>query len=118
MEDRPQPPAARPARRRRTPTAPHWADNILRFQVLGRGVIGSVGFLGVLLDITFTVIQIIEFLSPDPPKPEIESINLQRVAPGEEVVVAGKNLELVTEANLITGVEKRAFSSCRSTATR
>ena len=70
-------------------------------------MIGSVGFLGVLLGITFTVIQIIEFLSPDPPKPEIESINLQRVAPGEEVVVAGKNLELVTEANLITGVEKK-----------
>ena len=81
MEDRPQPPAARPARRRRAPSPSHLADNILRFKVLGRGAIGSIGFLGVLLGITFTVIQIIEFLSPDPPKPEIESINLQSVAP-------------------------------------
>ena len=118
MEDRPQPPAARPARRRRAPSPPHWADNILRFKLLGRGAIGSIGFLGVLLGITFTVIQIIEFLSPDPPKPKIESINLLRVAPGEEVVVAGKNLELVTKGHLITGLGKRVFSSFRSVATR
>ena len=118
MEDRPQTPAARPARRRRAPTPPHWADNILRFKLLGRGAIGSIGFLGVLLGITFTVIQIIGFLSPDPPKSEIESINRQRVAPGEEVVVTGKNLELVTRAHLITGLGKRAFSSLRSVATR
>lgn len=102
MEDRPQPPA-RPPRRRRTPTPPHWADNILRFRLLGRGVIGSIGFLGVLLGISFTVIQLIAFLSPDPPKPEIESINLKRAVPGEEIVIAGKNLELVTEAHLLAG---------------
>ena len=118
MEDRPQPPASRPARRRRTSSPPHWADNILRFKVLGRGTIGPIGLLGVLLGVTFNVIQIIEFLSPDPPKPEIESINLQRVGPVEEVIVAGKNLELVTKAHLITSLGKREFSSFRSVATR
>ena len=90
----------------------------MRFEVFGRGAIGSIGFLMVFLGITCTVIQIIEFLSPDPPKPEIESINLQRVVPGEEVVVAGKNLELVTKARLITGLGKRVFPSFRSVATR
>ena len=90
----------------------------MRFKVLGRGAIGSIGFLGVLLGITFTVIQIIGSLSPDPPKSEIESINRQRVAPGEEVVVAGKNLGLGTRAHLITDLGKRVFSSFRSVATR
>ena len=85
---------------------------------MGRGEIGSIGFLGVFLGITFTVIQIIEFLSPEPSQPEIESINLQRLALGEEVVVAGKNLELVTKAHLITGLGKRVFSSFPSVATR
>ena len=90
----------------------------MRFKVLGRRAIGSIGFMGVLLGIPFNVIQIVEFVSPDPPKPEIESINLQRVALGEEVVVAGKNLELVAKAHLITGLGKRVFSSFRPVATR
>lgn len=107
MESRPQPP--RTPRRRRAPTS-RWVDRILRFQVLGRGVVGSIGFLGVLLGISFTAIQLIDFLSPDPPKPEVESINLERVAPGEEIVIAGRNLELVTEAHLIAGlIDERIF---------
>ena len=118
MADHPQPPAARPARRLRAPSPPHFEDNILRFKVLGSGTISPIGLLWVLLGVTFNVIQIIEFLSPDPPKPEIEGINLQMAGPGKEVIVAGKNLGLVTKDHLITGLGKRVFSSFRSVATR
>ena len=106
MENRPQPP--RTPRRRRPPTS-HWTDRILRFQVLGRGAIGSIGFLAVLLGLSFTIIQIVGVLKPDPPEPEIESVNLEKVVPGEEIVVAGQNLELVTEARLIGPSDEQIF---------
>jgi len=106
IENRPQPP--RTPRRRRPPTS-HWTDRILRFQVLGRGAIGSIGFLAVLLGLSFTIIQIVGVLKPDPPEPEIESVNLEKVVPGEEIVVAGQNLELVTEARLIGPSDEQIF---------